>query len=355
MFKKKLNLIKFLILFVILLFLILEFNIQSQNDLFYTIDLNSLYQNVNRPLCDCKKNEKIEIVRTEEKIRIKTTNKDYTLTLDEFINSKMSCNANSVLKRGPNQKVISYSVFGTNPFYFRYLELILKTAKIVFPDWVVRFYHDDSFDKKFICNLECKYDNVDFCNVNKLLYQDFSPDFMIPTFWRWLPIGDKFVDVFLSRDSDFCLVERDRDAVLAWLNSSNLFHVMRDHPFHDIFMLAGLWGFKTREDRNLAQKVFKTIFNPHLKSWHDSYRGEKQADQIFLKKYLWSTVKSNATVHDSFNCGKLGGEPFPSQRSSLYCHVGGYGCCGPEFSNSSFPHECPYGCRPKEHKEWLFC
>ncbi|RNA21102.1 hypothetical protein BpHYR1_032223 [Brachionus plicatilis] len=243
----------------------------------------------------------------------------------------MACDSEKVLQRGPNQKVISYSIFGNNSFYFRYLELISKTAKKLFPEWTIRFYHDSTFDKELM----------------------FSVGFMIPTFWRWLPIGDSFVDVFLSRDSDFCLVERERDAVNEWLGLSTLFHIMRDHPLHDMFMLAGMWGFASEKDRTLASEIFKIIFDPSHERWHANHVNEKQADQIFLKKYLWHKVEKNFTSHDSFHCLKYKSRPFPSQRPWFYCHVGGYGCCGPEFLNSSFPHECPYECRPKEHKEWF--
>lgn len=116
-----------------------------------------------------------------------------------------------------------------------------------------------------------------------------------------------------------------------------------------------MWGFAPVKNRNLSQKIFQIISDPYFESWHKSYKDEKQADQIFLKKHLWDIVKENVTAHDSFHCGKLGGKPFPTQRPSYYCHVGGYGCCGPEYLNASFPFECPYACRPKDHKEWVFC
>jgi hypothetical protein len=88
------------------------------------------------------------------------------------------------------------------------------------------------------CEIECLkdeqtnelYDNIDFCNVNELAF-DFSKNwngsYILPTVWRFLPIGDSFVDIFLSRDSDSNLQERELHAVNEWLNSSTLFHIMR--------------------------------------------------------------------------------------------------------------------------------
>lgn len=70
-----------------------------------------------------------------------------------------------------------------------------------------------------------------------------------------------------------------------------------------------------------------------MKQWYDNHRNTKQADQIFLKEYLWDTniIKTNVTIHDSFYCDTLGDAfgrtlPFPQKRpESFYCHLGGYG------------------------------
>ncbi len=118
-------------------------------------------------------------------------------------------------------------------------------------------------------------------------------------------------------------------------------------------MLAGMWGQATLRDRNIAKNVLNIIANTG--SFHDAYKNDKQADQIFLSIYLYEIVKKSVLAHDSFHCKKFGGEPFPTKRPSGYCHVGGYGCCGPESDNYnySFPHECPHECRL--FKDWVFC
>lgn len=169
--------------------------------------------------------------------------KSYAFVTSE---TSLACRAYESLRRGPNQRVISYSVYGNNSLYRRYLQLIARTAKKIYPGWVVRFYHDGALSHEDVCNLECLQnessgellDNVDVCNVNEIAYRDLKPGAaMIPTFWRWLPIGDDFVDVFLSRDSDFCVVERDREAVDDWIQSGSLFHVMRGKIKHYISFL----------------------------------------------------------------------------------------------------------------------
>lgn len=45
--------------------------------------------------------------------------------------------------------------------------------------------------------------------------------------WRWLPIGDTFVDYVASRDTDAWISTREIDSVNVWLKSNTIFHVMR--------------------------------------------------------------------------------------------------------------------------------
>lgn len=120
------------------------------------------------------------------------------------------------------------------------------------PGWTIRVYHDSSIDESVVCKKICLkqpagslkdndtknetnhvdkyYDNIDFCDVEKLPYgfeSTWSGVYMIPMSWRWLPLGDDMVDVFVSRDTDSCINEREKAAVDEWLASDTLFHVMR--------------------------------------------------------------------------------------------------------------------------------
>ena len=118
-----------------------------------------------------------------------------------------------------------------------------------------------------------------------------------------------------------------------------------------------MWGIKTSCNREIASTFFDTITGHSLLSFYRKYKSERQADQMFLVEYIEKSDinKNDILAHDSFHCNKYGGKPFPSKRPAGYCHVGGYGCCGPESNNFiySFPHECSYDCRP--HKDWVFC
>ncbi len=62
--------------------------------------------------------------------------------------------------------------------------------------------------------------------------------------WRFLPLGDPTVDIFVSRDLDSLETKRVGDAVTEWESYNKTFHVMRDSQWHKTEILAGLWGAK---------------------------------------------------------------------------------------------------------------
>ena len=68
-------------------------------------------------------------------------------------------------RRGLQQNVISYSVFGSmsSPF-FRGIALNAELAERLYPDWVIRVYHNYNLTepqtKDQICNLTCRQDGL---------------------------------------------------------------------------------------------------------------------------------------------------------------------------------------------------
>ncbi|RXG54129.1 hypothetical protein Avbf_11655 [Armadillidium vulgare] len=130
--------------------------------------------------------------------------------------------------------------------------------------------------------------------------------------WRFAPLGDDQVDVLLSRDLDSEILKREYDAVSEWLNSTNKsLHIMRDHPFHCVPMLGGMWGIRTKKplDRRrlwiLRQQMFQKGFNDT----------ETRNDQSILMEILWPEFKTDFIAHDSYCCDEIdGSSPFPTRR-----------------------------------------
>ena len=61
-------------------------------------------------------------------------------------------------------------------------------------------------------------------------------------FWRFFPLDDPTVDVWLSRDADSRLSAREAGFVNQWLESEKSFHIIRDHRCHMHFIMGGIFG-----------------------------------------------------------------------------------------------------------------
>lgn len=109
---------------------------------------------------------------SDENIRIRLL---YKLTKDEYSKAMLMCNAYTSLRRGKNQKVIAYSLFGKHKGYYLKMRNLTKQIHRFYPDWFIRVYYDDTIDKSIICEHECLsvndgqiIDNLDFCDANSI-------------------------------------------------------------------------------------------------------------------------------------------------------------------------------------------
>ena len=144
----------------------------------------------------------------------------------------------------------------------------------------MRIYHNltgEDYDK-FLCPLRCQYSHVDLCQVNGIQSKAFAN--LNPRMWRFLVMLDPLVDRFMSRDIDSDIIDREKAAVQHWIESNYTFHVMRDHPSHGGFMLAGLWGAKNVQRRDLIRRIGWMMT---MTSQNDRY----ETDQNRLDLIVW--------------------------------------------------------------------
>ena len=197
------------------------------------------------------------------------------------------------------KNVISYSLWGTESLYWKGALKNIEQVKNYFPGWVCRFYIDDTCDEKLIETI--KGDNVEVVLVN-------SKDSFHGMFWRFWASEDPEVDIFLSRDCDSRFSDREISAIKEWLESDKDFHIMRDHPYHSVQILGGMWGCRNGLMRKIG--LVKMI-----ESWNQFER--KGVDQDFLGRCVYPLIIDNVMEHSEFNL-KFGGEirPFPYIRNN---------------------------------------
>lgn len=195
--------------------------------------------------------------------------------------------------------VIAYSLWGDHPMYWVGALRNIELAKKYFPGWICRFYIDKNCKQELIDTI--KGDNVEVVLVD-------SKDSFHGMFWRFWASEDPDVDVFLSRDCDSRFSDREVSAINEWLASDKDFHIMRDHPYHTVPILGGMWGCRN----GIMRKIGLTKM---IESWNQYQR--KGIDQDFLGRCVYPLVINTSMEHSEFNL-RFGGEirPFPTIRNN---------------------------------------
>ncbi|XP_046400121.1 uncharacterized protein LOC124166578 isoform X2 [Ischnura elegans] len=318
----------------------------------------------------------------------------YFYGTEEFY-KKSTC-SDIATSRGPHQHVVSFSFYGNvknRRGYFKGIEENAKLVKKYYPNWTMRLYHDikpidikqdsnkifsaynesiptnhsTSNEKlganmenkngsihetlhEILCHLMHAHSNLDLCyvgNIPSLGNLLGSQGNM----WRFLPMADPLVDVFISRDLDSRPSEREVAAVNDWLNSNLTFHIMRDHPFHTPKILAGMWGAVVYPKR---EELFNLTLTMMAKGRKAKSKG---LDQIVLKEVLWPAAKESLKQHDSYHCKIFGKDrkvdAWPSRRNINEP----YNFVGARIGVDVRPMQkaCPLQCRPPKAKHWVYC
>ena len=197
------------------------------------------------------------------------------------------------------KNIVAYSLWGDHPMYWKGALRNIELVNKYFPGWICRFYIDKDSKKELINTIIG--DNVEVILVD-------SKDSFHGMFWRFWAAEDPQVDIFLSRDCDSRISEREVSAINEWLESDKDFHIMRDHPYHTVPILGGMWGCR----RGIMRKIGLIKM---IESWNQFSR--KGIDQDFLGRCVYPLVINNCMEHSEFNL-RFGGEirPFPTTRNN---------------------------------------
>ena len=186
------------------------------------------------------------------------------------------------------KKVISYCLYGPKDLYCLGLIENIDLINEKYSDWKIYVYYAN-IPEKILNILKNKQNTYLFeCKHNGYNWEGM--------FWRFYPIENKDIYIFLSRDADSRITEREMKFVNEWINSDKIFHIIRDHSGHRIEILGGTFGVKVKEFNKISnlkkidhyKENFYKEFNKNL---------DRQPDQIFLKKYIWPLIKDNHMAH----------------------------------------------------------
>jgi hypothetical protein len=206
------------------------------------------------------------------------------------------------------KKVISFSLWSDNPTYNVGAIKNAEQSKHFYPGFECWFYiHEETVPKETIEKLKI-FDNT------KIIFKSGDLNKIKPMMWRFESIDEPEVEIMMSRDTDTRFTLREQLAVNEWLESNNIFHIMRDHPHHNFCILGGMFGTKKIPEIN----SWKNIMNNIIQNSNRYY------DQDFLKDYIYPIIKNNSTIHASFHKMEFNAKNFPINYCNELRFVGEY-------------------------------
>ena len=182
-----------------------------------------------------------------------------------------------------SKKIISFCLFGQQD---KYCIGAIRNAELtprIYPCWVMRVYIAKSVPVD-ICQRLADFPHVELVHCEE--------DNWTSMLTRFYPASEDDVDVFISRDCDSRLNEREAAAVA-------------DHPHHSVPILGGMWGAKQYAIPDMKELIHK---------WNKEDRW--QTDQEFLRDVIWPRYHHKVMTHDDWNRFELADESrfFPTER-----------------------------------------
>lgn len=145
-------------------------------------------------------------------------------------------------------------------------------------------------------------------DYNAQIVEVDHPEDQTATFWRYAALTLDY-DYVLFRDVDSRPFDREFYAIDEWLTSHIQVHVMRDHPYHGVPMLAGLWGSKRATLPFLAdllpwlppeefyQRVVRACNHTSVNYQSNDFY---QVDQWWLRLNVYPKLRNKVLSHDEF-------------------------------------------------------
>lgn len=206
------------------------------------------------------------------------------------------------------RKILSFSLWGTDPKYVEGMRRNINLALFWYPGWEI-----------VVCA------DADVPDLGPCVTRRPCGNPQTGLFWR---IGECLahdVSIGCVRDADSRIGEREREAVSEFEESGRALHVMRDHPAHGTAILGGMWGCRPR-------MINRFQVMSDMLEWQDEIRAAgpdrprlpyegrfgRWSDQPFLqRKIMDACAKSDIMIHDDAH-----GTPFKIPRVDEYDFVG---------------------------------
>ena len=195
------------------------------------------------------------------------------------------------------KNVISYSLYGTKPIYLKGAIRNAELSQLLYPGWELWFYTDKAVDKTIVDKLrEFKHVRIIDIDISKLPNDNWAKCY------RYIPMDDPKVEIMLSRDTDSRFSIREVNSVNEWIASGKTFHIMRDHPCHNVPILGGAYGSRKIKDFKFIPNMMQYI---NMQGW--------EIDQVFMREKVYPLIKDDCIIHAAFYKNEKHALDFPDK------------------------------------------
>lgn len=200
-----------------------------------------------------------------------------------------------MIARAAPDRLITYALFGTEPFYRRHLPALVRAHHTLFPEWQLRIMHDASLEAGEYGAALRAMDREGLLRLEHV--SEELPPLTLGMLWRMKPCWEPGVRFNLCRDVDSLPTPRERRAVETFIRSGAAVHCINDHPLHTSAMMGGLVGFRAAEFvRVSGLTCFDDLVALGGGGGCERWR-TKGYDQTVLCEHVWPRVCGAACVH----------------------------------------------------------
>ena len=190
--------------------------------------------------------------------------------------------------------VISFCLYGNKATYILGMIENIKIAKNIYKNWDIYIYFNETVPENFIkeyLELGAKCIKCENLSKNKMNFEGML--------WRYMPLDEKDVEFWISRDADSRLSQREFNLVDEWMKSNKTLHVIRDHRCHFNYIMGGMFGINNKLFRERYSGKIKTI-RETIKDLYQYYKERPyNVDQIWLNDKFWNVLKDDSIAHIS--------------------------------------------------------
>lgn len=179
--------------------------------------------------------------------------------------------------------LVAFSLFGNQEKYICGAVANSLLIRSLLPEWRGIFYVGRSISTS-ITNKLIK-------NGSKVVRVNDDED-LSATFWRFRAACRPDTLRVIFRDADSRITQREVMMINQWVTSGKSLHVIRDHPFHQSPILAGMWGLQ-------GSKALAFLGDELGSQLHINSK-DYGSDQTFLNRRVYPGLISDSLVHDRF-------------------------------------------------------